>query len=87
MLALLEKVANDNLAPVYWLSPVPALDDFGNAVHDEFVDGATKGRAGAPGPWAIMSPSAYKAVGVGLGTGRGQRYRRQSDGRWKKVEG
>jgi len=35
-----------------------------------FVDGKTK-----MGPWALMCPADFKAHGVGLGTGRGQKYR------------
>lgn len=68
--------------PVYWLSKVPDLDDLGNPIHDEFVDGAT-----IYGPWALMTPECHSAQGRGLGTGRGQRYKRQPDGRWLKIEG
>ena len=67
---------------VFWLSRVGDLDDFGNAIHDQFVDGATR-----MGPWAIMTPECHSALGLGLGLGLGQRYARQSDGRWLKVEG
>lgn len=34
-----------------------------------FFDGATGG-----GPWALMCPSCHAFYGVGLGTGRGQKY-------------
>ena len=44
----------------------------------EFVDGKT-----VFGPWAIMCLNCYRDKGVGLGTGKGQRY----DGKGKKVEG
>ena len=74
---------------VYWLSRVPDTDDFGNSIHFDFVDGKTK-----YGPWAIMAHSQVKGVqssfdinGVGLGTGLGQHYQKQLDGRWLKVEG
>ena len=67
---------------VYWLSPLGAADDFGIPIAQEFVDGKTR-----LGPWAIMAPSSFKIMGVGLGLGRGQRYERQADGRWLKVEG
>lgn len=66
----------------YWLSDVPDLDDFGNAIHDVFVDGAT-----VYGPWAFMTPVAHKALGRGLGLGKGQKYAKQADGKWLKVEG
>lgn len=69
--------------PVYWRSPVGTHDDFGRPIHDEFVDGKTK-----LGPWAMMSPESFAVYGTGrLGTGRGQRYKKQPDGKWLKVEG
>lgn len=34
-----------------------------------FVDGATR-----QGPWALMCPECHAMHGVGLGTGRGQKY-------------
>jgi hypothetical protein len=68
---------------LYWSGPVPPSDDFQSFIFDEFVDGMTT----IKGAWATMSPESYKKYGVGLGPGRGQRYRRQPDGRWLKVEG
>lgn len=67
---------------VYWLSPVGDLDDFGNAIHDTFIDGKTR-----LGPWGLMTPEAHAALGCGLGLGRGQKYVKQADGRWLKTEG
>lgn len=67
---------------VHWLSPVGELDDFGNPIHDQFVDGQTR-----IGGWAIMSPDCHRALGVGLGLGLGQLYTRQSDGTWLRTEG
>lgn len=69
----------------YWLGEVHALDDLGNPIHDEFVDGCVeiKERRG----WGIFVPTAYAALGGEFGTGRGQRYRKQEDGRWLKIEG
>jgi hypothetical protein len=66
----------------YWQGTVGPKDDFGLEIEDEFVDGRTFG-----GSWAIMTPRSHRKSGVGLGTGRGQRYERQEDGRWLKVEG
>ena len=34
-----------------------------------FVDGRT-----CVGPWALMCPLCHKGMGVGLGTGKGQKY-------------
>jgi hypothetical protein len=67
----------------YWLSPVGAKDDFEQAITDTFIDGKTK-----RGPWATMSPASWKKNGVGkLGTGYGQKYEKQKDGKWLKIEG
>lgn len=68
--------------PVYWVGKVPAKDDFGAHIGQEFVDGRTK-----QGAWAIMAPTNHDRYGCGLGMGRGQKYRLQADGRWLKVEG
>ena len=68
----------------YWTGDVRPGDDFGMPVHDEFIDG----RMAMGSSWAIMSPSTWRLHGVGkLGTGYGQRYKKQADGRWLKVEG
>lgn len=67
----------------YWIGPVGPKDDFGVVIEDEFIDGRTY-----HGPWAIMSRGSWQLRGSPrLGPGWGQRYRRQADGRWLKVEG
>lgn len=81
---------NTHQGGVYWQSPVLENDDFGEPIIDEFIDGRT-----AYGPWAIMSPLSHTIHGARdryglpalLGTGTGQRYQRQPDGRFLKVEG
>lgn len=45
----------------------------------EFVDGRTR-----MGPWALMCLSCHKTHGVGLGTGKGQKYNAET---LEKVEG
>jgi len=68
---------------VYWCGPSPDKCQISNKpITDTFIDGAT-----TLGGWAIMHPDAYVQHGRGLGTGLGQRYERQPDGRWLKVEG
>jgi hypothetical protein len=68
---------------VYWSSPLDDKDDFGDKLENEFIDGAT-----VHGPWAIMTPKSWKEHGRGrLGGGMGQRYQKQPDGKWLKVEG
>ena len=68
---------------VYWLSPLGDIDDFGDRYEDEMIDGKTN-----MGPWANMTAQSWATHGIGrLGQGYGQRYNKQSDGRWLKVEG
>jgi hypothetical protein len=66
----------------HWVGDVPVVDDFGDPIEGMFIDGKTK-----VGPWAIMTPRSHKMNGVGLGTGRGQRYLKTPADRWLKVEG
>ena len=68
--------------PVYWSGDPGEKDDFQFPIKDEFIDGKTQ-----MGPWAIMTPATYRIHGCGLGLGSGQRYKKQADGRWLKVEG
>jgi len=49
---------------------------------EPFVDGKTK-----DGPWAYMCLNCHKDSGIGFGTGHGQKYEKQADGSFKKVEG
>ena len=49
---------------------------------DTFVDGKT-----VYGPWANMCIPCHIDVGCGLGTGRGQRYVKDNEGKFVKVEG
>ena len=78
------KTLNNAATAKYWYGPIGPGDDFGMPIHDEFIDG----RIAMGSSWAIMSPSTWRMHGVGkLGTGYGQRYKKQADGRWLKVEG
>jgi hypothetical protein len=67
-----------------WIGDPPDICDINREpIVDEFIDGKTRA-----GPWANMCPKCYKIFGVGrLGTGFGQRYKKQDDGTWLKVEG
>lgn len=70
---------------VYWLSPVGKNDDFGDPITDEIIDGKS-----SMGPWGLMTAASWarhSGTGGRLGTGLGQRFKKQSDGRWLKVEG
>jgi hypothetical protein len=65
-----------------WMGSEPRCDfcpkDAG-APTPYFVDGKTR-----IGPWAIMCPTHHKSMGLGLGTGRGQKY---DSATLKKLEG
>jgi hypothetical protein len=79
---------------IYWLgshkcdfaeghAPFPCQHALPSVQELEFlVDGKTK-----MGPWATMCQPCHKSFGIGLGTGKGQMYERQEDGRFLKVEG
>lgn len=70
---------------VYWSSPVGENDDFGMPITNTIIDGKTR-----LGPWALMTPESwefYNGTGGRFGTGLAQKYERQADGRWLKVEG
>lgn len=66
----------------YCGSPDELCDVCQGKIGDAFVDGKTK-----LGPWANMCVPCHKKVGCGLGTGRGQKYEKQTNGMWLKTEG
>ena len=67
----------------YWLGKVGKKDDFGDTISDEIIDGKTK-----DGPWGLMTPKSWKKNGVGkFGTGFGQKYKKQDNNKWLKIEG
>ena len=66
----------------FWMGSVNDKDDFGAPIKDEFIDGKTN-----QGPWGIMSPASFRQYGVGVGLGKGQWYKKQPDGQWKKIKG
>ena len=73
----------------YWMSPVDEFDSFNRLIDGEFIDGRIGPQCGGHTlAWAIFTPDSWKHFGCGkLGTGYGQRYQQQDDGRWLKVEG
>jgi len=76
--------AGDEPRRVYWVGdPGAECQLCHRALKSAFVDGRTR----APGSWANMCLLCHSVYGVGLGTGRGQLYEKQADGRWLKVEG
>jgi hypothetical protein len=71
---------------VFWLGGNPDnCDTCKGAITDEFVDAVH-----VSGSWAIMCPQCHSNPRISrgkLGTGFGQRYTRQPDGQFLKVEG
>lgn len=65
-----------------WTGTPPEKCDICNSpVTDCFIDGKTR-----MGPWANMCQACFIKNGQGLGTGKGQMYRKTSVG-WVKIEG
>ena len=66
----------------FWLGFAPKTCDIcQSAIKDSFIDGRT-----VDGPWANMCPECHNNYGVGLGTGKGQEYRKTNEG-WLKING
>lgn len=61
-------------------------DDFGSPFTNKEGEHVYDART-AMGPWATMSEDSFEMYGLGLGTGRGQKYRRNAEGHLVKVEG
>ena len=67
----------------FWIgSPPDACDICAAVLVGIFIDGRTR-----MGPWANMCNTCHRQYGCGLGTGCGQKYQLQDDGRWMKVAG
>jgi len=67
----------------YWMGSNPTECDICHEpIGEEFVDGQT-----GFGPWANMCMMCFGAYGRGIGQGSGQHYRKQTDGRFKKIAG
>jgi len=75
-----------NKEPKYWVGSQHLTCDLCGA---DLVDGGffIDGRIYAHTTWAMMCLLCHNQVGVGLGTGRGQKYERQEDGKWLKIGG
>jgi hypothetical protein len=68
---------------VYWTGTLGLDDDFGVPFKNIMIDGKTKN-----GMWALMTEQSFRNYGYGLlGTGWGQMYEKQPDGRWLKIKG
>ena len=73
-----------------WLSEPPTECDMKhdlvvrckNRITNLFFDARTK-----QGPWGNICSQCFARYGVGLGTGKGQEYRKATDQRWYKTQG
>lgn len=66
----------------YWCGEAPSVCQIcDRPILEVFVDGNTQWDC-----WAFMCRECWEMHGEGLGTGRGQMYGRQIDGRWKKLQ-
>jgi len=69
-----------------WFGITPThCDVCGDTLKDSFIDGRTK-----TGFWAIMCEACHKEFGVGLGVGKGQKYKlkriKEGEEEWIKVK-
>lgn len=69
---------------VHWLGNLP---DSCQICSRPFGGTMYNARTSPLGPWANMCRACFVASGGQLGTGYGQEYERQRDGRWLKVAG
>ena len=65
-----------------WVGSVGYCNLCHNPIVECFVDGTVRN-----GGWATMCVECHAEYGLGLGMGRGQKYQKQEDGSWLKVEG
>ena len=65
---------------VKYANPPSNCDICSVRITDVFIDGRTKF-----GQWGSMCPKCHWAHGLGLGTGRGQAYRKVRDGSYLKI--
>ena len=70
----------------YWLGSPPTQDDWGQPITSQFIDGKSRF-----GPWGIFTSQSWSEHGAApitaLGTGIGQLYSLQPDGKWLKTAG
>lgn len=70
------------MADVYWIGSNPTHCEIsGEALGDTMYDART------PYGWAIICKTTFRRLHCQVGTGFGQRYKLQPDGRWLKDAG
>jgi hypothetical protein len=71
-------------AAIYWMGDIPPVCEVsGRAIIDVFIDGAHPVHR----VWACWHPASFVEAGGLLGTGQGQQYERQADGRFMRTKG
>jgi len=65
-----------------YTNPPKECDICKRPIENEFVDGKT-----LFGPWANMCMTCHLINGVGLGTGKGQHYQKDENGKFVKISG
>lgn len=67
---------------ITFINPPKECDICHKEIKEKFVDGGT-----VWGPWANMCPECFGNYGIGLGTGRGQEYKKNESGDYVKIAG
>ena len=66
----------------YWIGEITSCD----LCHGPFR-GDVMYDANVGGPWGNICQRCFDMNGCNLGIGRGQKYQKNSNGRWKKIAG
>ncbi len=67
---------------IYWSGALDACQVSGLPFEDVMYDANIPGMG-----WGNINQATFDALGCRLGVGKGQRYRKQPDGRWLQVAG
>ncbi len=67
---------------IFWCGPIDKCQLTGDELGDTMYDARLPS-----GQWGNIGQRAFEENGCRLGTGLGQKYKRQEDGRWLLVEG
>lgn len=72
--------------PVYWVNSPGAMLDVCDMCKGSFGSVMYDART-RTGQWGNLCQACFRRYGSGLGTGKGQMYTKQADGRWLKTGG
>lgn len=68
---------------IFYCNPPTTCDICHKPITDTFVDGRVVGGTA----WANMCEHCHKRNGTGLGSGKGQLYKKNATGQFVKIEG